>query len=80
MFALSTTEPPIRLSRGARCDAYGALENRKNRTNTEPRTRDPWDNEYNYVQPGKHNPNGFDIFSSGPDRLPNTADDIGNWE
>ena len=42
--------------------------------------RDPWDNEYNYVNPGKHNPNGFDIFSSGPDRIPNTDDDIGNWE
>ena len=42
--------------------------------------RDPWDNEYNYACPGKHNPNGFDLFSSGPDRLPNTADDIGNWE
>jgi len=42
--------------------------------------RDPWDNEYNYVCPGKHNPNNFDIFSSGPDRIPNTADDLGNWE
>ena len=42
--------------------------------------RDPWDNEYNYVCPGKHNPNSFDIISSGPDRLPNTADDLGNWE
>jgi len=42
--------------------------------------RDPWDSEYNYVFPGKHNANGFDIFSSGPDRTPNTKDDIGNWE
>ena len=42
--------------------------------------RDPWDSEYNYVFPGKHNVNGFDIFSSGPDRTPNTKDDIGNWE
>jgi len=42
--------------------------------------RDPWDNEYNYVCPGKHNVNSFDIFSSGPDRLPGTADDLGNWE
>jgi len=42
--------------------------------------RDPWDNEYNYACPGKHNPNGFDIFSSGPDRIPNTDDDLGNWE
>jgi general secretion pathway protein G len=42
--------------------------------------RDPWDNEYGYACPGKHNPKGFDIFSSGPDRLPNTADDLGNWD
>ena len=42
--------------------------------------RDPWDNEYNYACPGKHNPKSFDIFSSGPDRIANTPDDIGNWE
>jgi general secretion pathway protein G len=42
--------------------------------------RDGWDMEYNYVAPGKHNPNSYDLFSSGPDRKPDTADDIGNWE
>lgn len=42
--------------------------------------RDPWGNEYNYLLPGKHNPNSFDLFSSGPDLQPGTADDIGNWE
>jgi len=42
--------------------------------------RDPYGAEYNYVCPGKHNPRGFDIFSSGPDRIPGNADDIGNWE
>lgn len=41
---------------------------------------DPWKQPYNYASPGKHNPNGYDIFSSGPDRKPGTADDIGNWE
>ena len=41
--------------------------------------RDPWDKEYNYVCPGKHNPNSFDLFSCGPDRQPGTADDLGNW-
>ena len=41
---------------------------------------DPWDSEYNYVYPGRHNPNSFDLFSSGPDRQPGTADDIGNWD
>ena len=41
---------------------------------------DPWQSEYVYVAPGTHNPNGFDISSKGPDRKPDTADDIGNWE
>ena len=41
---------------------------------------DPWNKEYLYVQPGVHNPKSFDIFSCGPDGLPNTADDIGNWD
>ena len=41
---------------------------------------DPWGKEYRYVQPGTHNPKSFDIFSPGPDGLPNTDDDIGNWE
>lgn len=42
--------------------------------------RDPWDNDYSYACPGKHNPKGFDLFSPGPDRQPKTADDLGNWE
>jgi general secretion pathway protein G len=41
---------------------------------------DPWQQEYFYEQPGKHNPKSYDIYSAGPDRLPNTTDDIGNWE
>ena len=42
--------------------------------------RDPWGNEYNFTCPGKHNANSFDLFSSGPDLQPGTADDIGNWD
>ena len=41
---------------------------------------DPWGKEYIYIQPGTHNPQSFDVFSSGPDMLPNTTDDIGNWD
>ena len=40
---------------------------------------DPWGMDYRYEYPGKHNKNGYDIFSCGPDKLPDTADDIGNW-
>jgi general secretion pathway protein G len=36
---------------------------------------DPWGKEYVYRCPGSKNPNGYDLFSSGPDRLPDTPDD-----
>jgi general secretion pathway protein G len=43
--------------------------------------RDPWEQEYFYRFPGKHNPKEYDIFSAGPDRNPDTEEDnIGNWE
>jgi general secretion pathway protein G len=42
--------------------------------------KDPWQNEYIYEFPGKHNPNSYDIYSVGPDGRANTEDDIGNWE
>jgi general secretion pathway protein G len=42
---------------------------------------DPWDQEYFYRFPGKHNPKEYDIFSAGPDRSPDTEEDnIGNWD
>lgn len=40
---------------------------------------DPWDNEYQYMSPGKHNVDKFDLWSLGPDGQDGTADDIGNW-
>lgn len=41
--------------------------------------RDPFDMEYQYTQPGTHNPDSYDLYSAGADRKPGTADDIGNW-
>lgn len=41
---------------------------------------DPWGNSYKYLNPGKHNPSKFDLYSLGPDRIEGTADDIGNWD
>ena len=40
---------------------------------------DPWDNPYQYMSPGIHNPDGFDVWSFGPDGINGTQDDIGNW-
>src|SRR2546423_858960 len=39
--------------------------------------KDPWNNDYIYFCPGKKNPDSFDLYSAGPDRKPDTADD--NW-
>jgi general secretion pathway protein G len=41
---------------------------------------DPWDNEYQYANPGKHNTEEFDVWSNGPDGQSGTDDDIGNWD
>ncbi|MEI6861092.1 MAG: type II secretion system protein GspG [Verrucomicrobiota bacterium] len=41
--------------------------------------RDPWSEPYLYLLPGTHNPDGYDLFSKGPDKIAGTADDIGNW-
>jgi len=40
---------------------------------------DPWGYPYVYYYPGKHNPNGYDLLSVGPDGKEGTEDDIGNW-
>ncbi len=40
---------------------------------------DPWGEPYQYRYPGTKNPRSFDLFSKGPDRQPDTQDDIGNW-
>jgi general secretion pathway protein G len=37
--------------------------------------KDPWSNDYVYRYPGKRYPDGYDLFSAGPDRMPDTADD-----
>ena len=40
---------------------------------------DPWGRPYQYRCPGVHNPNGYDLWSLGPDGVP-SRDDIGNWK
>jgi general secretion pathway protein G len=39
--------------------------------------KDPWYSDYIYLCPGKKNPDSYDLYSAGPDRKPDTADD--NW-
>jgi type II secretion system protein G len=40
---------------------------------------DPWGSRYQYQCPGVHHPQGYDVWSFGPDKKPGTADDLGNW-
>lgn len=39
---------------------------------------DSWKQEFNYVNPGVHNPRGVDVWSDGPDGA-NSENPIGNW-
>lgn len=42
--------------------------------------KDPGGHELRYRCPGQHNPDGYDLWSVGPDGVDGTKDDIGNWE
>jgi general secretion pathway protein G len=37
--------------------------------------KDPWRNNYVYRCPGTKHPDSYDLFSAGPDRIADTADD-----
>jgi general secretion pathway protein G len=41
--------------------------------------RDPWQNEYVYVQPGKYNPDSFDLYSLGSNSRAGVPY-RGNWQ
>ncbi|HEX8312049.1 MAG TPA: type II secretion system major pseudopilin GspG [Chthoniobacteraceae bacterium] len=42
--------------------------------------RDQWHREYHYEYPGKRNPDSFDLYSAGKNKIPGDADDLGNWK
>jgi general secretion pathway protein G len=42
-------------------------------------TLDPWNHPYQFRNPGRRNPDKYDVFSMGEDGKPDTDDDIGNW-
>jgi len=41
---------------------------------------DPWGKPYLYEFPGKHNPNGYDLYSYGKDGKEGGGDDVVSWE
>lgn len=40
---------------------------------------DSFGHPYKYAFPGTHNPTRYDLWSTGPDGVDGTPDDIGNW-
>lgn len=42
--------------------------------------KDPWNNDYIYEFPGRHNANSYDLSSAGPDAKAGSDDDISNWQ
>jgi len=42
--------------------------------------KDPWNNDYVYECPGRHNPSSYDLMSMGLDSRAGTEDDIANWQ
>ena len=46
----------------------------------DPVPLDPWGNPYQYECPGSQNPDSYDVWSWGPDKVDGTEDDIGNWQ
>lgn len=51
---------------------------RKPYVNLKELPKDPWGKEYLYRCPGIKNPDSYDLWSLGPDRV-ESDDDIGNW-
>lgn len=41
--------------------------------------KDPWGNEYVYINPGSNNPDSFDLYSFGKDGREGGGDDVTNW-
>ena len=41
--------------------------------------KDPWGNEYRYLNPSAHG-GEIDIYSLGPDKREGTEDDVGTWQ
>ena len=42
--------------------------------------KDPWGNEYKYKCPGEHNPDDYDLWSTGKSGQDGADDNVTNWE
>ena len=42
--------------------------------------KDPWNHEFQYRSPAENSAFAYDLWSTGPDGVSGTRDDIGNWK
>jgi general secretion pathway protein G len=42
--------------------------------------KDQWQRDFIYKNPGVKIPNGYDLYSAGPNGVEGDEDDIGNWQ
>ena len=47
--------------------------------NADGTIKDPWKNDYVYLNPGQTHTDGYDVKSNGPDGQPGTPDDVVNY-
>lgn len=67
--------------------ASGSLSALVNNPGNAPRWRqymkelpkDPWGNDYRYLNPGTHG-DEMEVYSIGPDKRDGTEDDVGSWQ
>jgi general secretion pathway protein G len=80
MYRLDTRQYPSDLEELITKPSDAALANRWGGPYMDKIAKDPWENDYRFAAPGKHNADSFDVWSVGPDGQDGSADDIGNWE
>ena len=79
-YRLDTRQYPGSLDELVNKPSDSTLANRWGGPYMDKIAKDPWDRDYRFAAPGKHNPSSFDVWSVGPDGQDGSADDIGNWE
>ncbi len=42
--------------------------------------KDPWGRDFIYRNPGQHNTNSYDLYSTGSTGIDGSQDNIGNWQ
>jgi general secretion pathway protein G len=80
MYRFDTKQYPGNLEELVNKPGDSTLANRWGGPYMDKIAKDPWDNDYRFAAPGKHNTEGFDVWSVGPDGQDGSADDIGNWD